>query len=601
MWKTDSPAFNKNLYIFLDDEEIRNVLIERDISSPEWKEGALLSLQRLDEILPEWIENIINLSIDRISSLQQYKLKIYAAYYDIDTTILGPSSNLNLTQYIRLVYIWKKNIPYNQNKMFVDRINDIKVWRCTMLACGMEPVMIIVSTYQELRTAFSMRNLIVPGKSNIPELTARFNRLNNPNCDILLLHKLYGEPIYNVNSVFSRLNILRYDEHSLEDLITNIERCNPVSVLSQIGMVMPISTMNHSQYLRNNILEYKSVFDRNPRLRTYHPSQLYAISSIERTQFFNSLTDVELINLVGIKVPYKSRKELIFNMNKVFHSQCFFISVKRNVEYSVNKETFQYSDITDPSLLIICYGTYQRHYSYELIDLIMSFRTTSYGVTAFRRPENPLNVWDKNAISDLHYLLKMSSDASSDVSSDVSKDTSNRENINILSDHIDSILTMIIEYRREDEDNLLAFSKMTNEEQLIIHELLLYLFYVGMYSRRWKGPGHPYPMKLIETLGDWSPEQNVTDCTNKIGEILNSKETSNAVREFFNSLNVYTHHTKLTRMNFKLLELITSVIKGIYCIRTGSAQFVGTSCHYMKILFNQEFPDFDRFELEIIS
>ena len=179
----------------------------------------------------------------------------------------------------------------------------------------------------------------------------------------------------------------------------------------------------------------------------------------------------------------------------------------------------------------------------------------------------------------------------------------NRSNeINLLIERINQGLIDFRERMESDEIIKSKFIKFNNNEKNFIKEFLHQIFYIGMYMRRWKGPGHPFPLKESETTDqNFSPNEKVSREIGLSFEIIN-KMGKNA-KKFCLELNQcqYNKNGNINNKHIGFGDIWDDVIKEKSCIRLSSTIFIGTGLHYLRVLFRETISGIDLSKLDIIS
>lgn len=125
-------------------------------------------------------------------------------------------------------------------------------------------------------------------------------------------------------------------------------------------------------------------------------------------------------------------------------------------------------------------------------------------------------------------------------------------------------------------------------------DLLLKVFYAGMYMRRWRGPGHPYPHMVEETKGSFDPNPNVTLALNAVHEAA-------ATLPKYYRLPVIDYYDYRLYVYEWLGVLLDEIRAGDKCIRMASTLLIYTAAYYLEQAFGVKIPDFDIHRLERIS
>lgn len=143
------------------------------------------------------------------------------------------------------------------------------------------------------------------------------------------------------------------------------------------------------------------------------------------------------------------------------------------------------------------------------------------------------------------------------------------------------------------------------ETRSTIEDYFLKLFEMGMYLRRWQGPGNPYP--LLDTLTEnetfncpiaFQTSTNATITGGQLGDLLN---TIPEIKDNILDLPIYTKYDGEFKSSISTIgEFISSLAPtGTelgFCIRVSSHQIAYTGAYYMKKLFGNQPPNFDLYQ-----
>jgi len=303
------------------------------------------------------------------------------------------------------------------------------------------------------------------------------------------------------------------------------------------------------------------------------------MSSRDLTNYISELTDGEIFENIGVYVPYDSRDELVTNIVAAITRLRFMYPSKRSLVRSHNKETLMMTEITDVETFMVCYGTALKYYTYELADLTAAFhRDEETHVMEFRRPENPNLRFTQNDIEGLVRLLQCFPPT---------------PDIALLIERINEALIDAREKIAHDDvarRELLVFDKAT---QGLVREFLRQIFFTGMYMRRWKGPGNPFPVAENDTKDKKEPDEKVTHEVGTGMEIL--KQMGPLARAFCMNLKIcqYNRDGGIDHGAITFNGEWDGVVKGNQCIRMASTRFIGTGLHYLRALYRETIPGID--------
>ena len=131
------------------------------------------------------------------------------------------------------------------------------------------------------------------------------------------------------------------------------------------------------------------------------------------------------------------------------------------------------------------------------------------------------------------------------------------------------------------------------DTQIVIRNFLYQLIYIGMYMRRWQGPGHPYPLNEESTKKDINPEEAVIKALVIANEMLDNM--GQYAKDYCFDLRVCEYNSEgiITNGYYKLLDEWNEINAAIKCIRMSSNKLVGTGFHYLRVLFHETVPNID--------
>ncbi len=126
-------------------------------------------------------------------------------------------------------------------------------------------------------------------------------------------------------------------------------------------------------------------------------------------------------------------------------------------------------------------------------------------------------------------------------------------------------------------------------------------FYMGLYMRQWRGPGHPYPVQKIATgreaeVGSNLELQiatNVQQENIKLLQIID--QLPEEIQNLINTLTVVRRHSEQVESErVSIAERYNRVInQNNYCIRMASGPWSYTGAYYLKQILNEQIPGFD--------
>lgn len=130
-----------------------------------------------------------------------------------------------------------------------------------------------------------------------------------------------------------------------------------------------------------------------------------------------------------------------------------------------------------------------------------------------------------------------------------------------------------------------TYSLLSKEDKDHFKKSLYAMFRAGMYARRWKGEGHPYP-KLEAETNDLDFDIDAETLT-EIGNIMCTADTmSSSGIELFYKLPVITHHKTPRCMDITIQNLLSRIGSpdNKSCMRMETLLLIGTGSSYLRYL-----------------
>jgi hypothetical protein len=368
----------------------------------------------------------------------------------------------------------------------------------------------------------------------------------------------------------------------------------------KIGMLIPPNIDGKITYLWDNISWYRSILTRPATIGPLNKDILSGniLSDDEVKYALEPYTDLEIFTYTGVYLPYNSRRDIINNVNAVRRNRLFFVPVARNCG---NTETITTLDNTaDMKNFIIGYGTLFEYFCYNLEDFDENF--TEYpieglvNVTRFRfRKPNILN--EDFTLDEIRGLVKL-----------LDRYT-NIPGVNNTLQNIHNGVKLIREMTNYDRDVLARFDLLSGADKPIIREWLHQLFYTGMYMRRWRGPGFPYPVLKKDTQGE-DPNIKVNEELTILGYYPIPRNAPTGVsgitarlsangQTFVNELRSIEYvrgddNIRVPRQEDRTIGYyLDRVRKTNMCIRMASSILAGTASYYLGLFFDENIPNYD--------
>ncbi len=554
---------------------IQEIAREREVTLTGSRQEKAEQLYSFDQILPDWILSITTKGRTNFQELSMNKLYIFAVLNNIHIDDINGLNNREMVNYIRVCLILNDTNP-SIMKIRSDLIGrlDKKLLDIFGRKMGLTDSQLLFVSTDELKTSV-INNALCVNRETINMAAQRYDQLRGHRHSRLIreLYSITGESVW--------IRVARSPPHPIESIILNLDKYDPATISTQLGMIIPPQYSNNLRgYIESNIVKYSSYLTRG-KIEVAPLNILHLVPLEQLIEYFSKFTDTEIFNMIGIYVPYSSRTELVNNIISTITEQQFMYPCCRNIDRSINKVTVTLTDVTDQNTFMVCYGTAFSYYSYEIEELTEAFYTDrDTGLMDFRHPENPNLKFDASAIEGLRSLLSC---------------FPNQGAITELLRRIDAIIIDSrekIEYDNIARRNLKRFNDQT---RTMIKDYLEHLFYTGMYMRRWRGKdeegrNYPFPLTKESTKADALPDAEVSDYLQNGIRML--KDMGKLASSFCMTLKLceYNEDGSISTGKAELTSEWNAVITGEQCIRMASSKFVGTGYHYLRSLFNHTIP-----------
>lgn len=314
--------------------------------------------------------------------------------------------------------------------------------------------------------------------------------------------------------------------------------------------------------------DYLNLLDKKPS-----PLTKWSFKNLTRNQIETLLInhkEVQIVNVLGDSKD-ETRDAFIETMiERIYKDQVVILSAEE-AKSCVNDltivEILPFSEV--PQFLGV--GSYQTGFKcYIINELVASLEATGNDPLGFQL-----------SISILEEILQVTQDQRF-------KDLI--ENAKYKRDVITKAVKELREWTNEHPDN-----------KVIMYDLWIAYFNMGMYMRQWRGPGYPYPLIAGET-GEEAESTSETairiskgiDKELKIYQQIMS-QLPESIRELISNLTVWykNTHGQLISVSQTIGERMEVVLTDQYCIRMASAPWVYTAALYMKEIVNESIPGFN--------
>lgn len=555
-WEWVPGIPNENYYLYLTEELLDSIIIHRDVVIEGTREEKAIGLYEWDNIDSQWITRVSQTTLQNLSGLIPPQMYAYGALSKVNFAGLINPLVGDVISYIRC-YILLKD-PATDKFLLQTLLQCLKKNMLCVLGrniLGLDENYLQFYSPEDLQKIVLGEKIVDPVKFQGPH--ARFVKINS--CKhIRLLRRLY-----RITTDEAWIPVINGPVHPLETIILHLEEFPIYDIVRNCGMVIPEKfAQDPVQYFLDNIISYADIFLRKdtPRLNNVHLADL------------KMSTDIELFQRSKAYLPYDSRSELVTNTHTFLtnNNRQFFLPLDNFYNNSTNKTTVLGYEFTDEGVVIIGYGNYGSWYGYELTELYQSFYEEE-GVILFRKPDNTHSYFTSDEIIALLRVIDVL--PASQIRTDITKRIRDG-----LAQHTDFVMGDI-QFKQ-------MFRGFTKETQDIIYKILKEVFHLGMYMRRWKGPGHPFPIHERDTHGPLPDVQVTEQMTVVIPNLLASLTKSE--EEFCFGLTTCSYvQGAVTHDGSTLGRTWKRVKQGTYCIRMASTVMIGTAYHYLQLFFGE--------------
>nr|QBK90831.1 MAG: hypothetical protein LCPAC201_01320 [Pithovirus LCPAC201] len=639
-------------YHYLKTSHINEILISRLLKIPSSIEGKRFALEGLDRGNPLWQKGVLKRIVvsmndpardvtlrKQINELNQAEIYYLAGHLKINILnssyhpdliqisirlILGGLNPQNMNQESINLTINPKNEPPNNSNSLTDReiivlaiesrqiqqINKLSkesIWKTTQEANReitdliQRPVIISSSLYCDLKnltwtSIMLLVEILYPGnlKAIVGSeqehlfLLSRGYLLSTPTGEVIsryqkiaklspdqkkLLLRFYGFP-------YNRLTLIKLALKPQSIIDQYIIDHNLSKLIEVLGIAIPPG-INENEYIMENIHSYRLIVNRSSdtvRLLTMTDPKTLSMGNICR------LTDNEIISSSGVRPVFTDRVDLINKIRQLWSDVGFFESISRA---SFNKETLLLSKVSDPEVLMVGYGRLDNYRCYELAELHGSFHLGKDVMVHFRKPDKKTE-FELDEIINLDVLVQ----------DFFLRSVGNPDRLAELHTRIGK---GIIDYREMDDGMRKIYRQVTSlnlSTKNLLKIWLRELFEAGMYMRRWKGPGNPYPHTRDETRQGDNPcnSDNMSPLGKKIGLLQEMVKTiPDNLMKIMKKLKIagYNSETSRYRMGERsLTHIFQRVASNNFCIRVASRMFTLSAAYYLQAFFSFKIKEF---------
>lgn len=366
---------------------------------------------------------------------------------------------------------------------------------------------------------------------------------------------------------------LDYTDRSPFEYLLLLGLLHPDVFYQQVEVAVPPNIPYHT-YIKDNILQYEGLVDSLPEIAKHMPLEF-------SRKFYEKLHDNILISIIGGYPLFYDRNSLVDNIISLVNVNGWFILLIPDKKKIKNKDCItslfsSLDELREDEEIVLAYGSSTEYYFYETEELKNSiYLDNDEELWKFINPQggDKFSYICMYRLLDLLFMIKSVNSKADD-----------------LYKHIEFALKDSKFFSEEDKNMRILYFSMDEDEQKKIFEFLEMMFYSGMYMRKWKGPGHKYPLKEKDTFGNEDHQVKVTECLDLL-------------KNYFNEDPIYNNFYVINKDNKEgyFIGLFNKVRSGDYCIRMASTRFISTAICYRILLMKEMWPDIDINDIDRIA
>lgn len=356
-------------------------------------------------------------------------------------------------------------------------------------------------------------------------------------CDIILRRSLQVD---NETQIECTINALGWIDNETYWYMKRNTHVGLEEAKESLGLIVPYN-MRYDNYIYRSYM-YSTIYDRSPR---HHLNYLKVQPKRPRNDIVEySMKDIDILEKYSMLPRYESKHELITLLRDVQYNRVYEI---HNKEKYYGKETaidMHTIDHNTSELFIIDNNLYTLD---ELID------SCNNGMKFDRYPIS------KELAEDLLYFM-------------------------LHYEELD-VCNIIVKYLEDARDPIISMRHEVEKDPLF-KQFLLYIIEVGLYTRRWRGHGQPYPYKSTDTdnMDNKLYLRRINNLNVKIMNIVNSNEFS----WYRNNIVL---HKAYGSMRKKFIPYYIAMIDGNECIRLMSEALIHTGSYYLQVIYGSKYSD----------
>jgi hypothetical protein len=415
------------------------------------------------------------------------------------------------------------------------------------------------------------------------------------------LPRTYLRTLYQIYRTREFETILEMDQDPLELYVIAVSKVNTKQLRNLVigfGMIIPEHLINNEvrPYVLNWMIEYQAILTRSNELPAISEILTEQPQSVrELFEILRPYTDQEIITFFGYISGFENRNALIENIYDLITEEGFIVLKEIDFQRATNVETVMLTELPDLLKPYIVFGSPLSYRVHEIDEFIQAWSGGSNdNAINFRKIVDNGN-YSIAQVSKLQSLLPLMASMNGQ-----------------LKGSVDQLLTIVKSgiirtlRRSREVDRLIREIRSAPEYvQENLKDIIWKLFYIGMYMRRWRGPGNSYPTRSSMTRVGNNPEPKVILELGKLSEMLASVQAENPeIYDYLIDLPEIVYNTggdNISIRQQKIFNTVDKVADGKYCIRQASDQFVLAGHYYLGVIFGEIIPDFSPYDVEAIS
>ena len=289
---------------------------------------------------------------------------------------------------------------------------------------------------------------------------------------------------------------------------------------------------------------------------------------------------------------------MIVNIFNLLTETGFFIVNQIIPDRAGNTRTTLLEEFNEiPTPYIVC-GRLFEYMVYTVEELTMAFHMQDEEIE-FSRPDRPNQSFTTEEISTLNDILPRVVELNPSLGT-------------VVTQLQDKIVRGLITRSNRDRNTTTVNRHLRESSRGVrdqVKEIFMNIFYAGMYMRRWRGPGNPYPVTEAETMGRSDPQPQSILTLGHVSEGMDRLQAMSGgqnIRDLIETLRVVnveagTRESGFTFTERNLFNYIGIIAQGQSCIRMASVPLITSAYYYLLTFFQHVIPNVEPTRLVTIS